>query len=138
MFRKKGHGDEKTKGGGPCLEQFEGLDGEPDVASIDGVVVVHDGQRPQQQQDHDHIGLGDVADVIINQVPRDTGDSQAIEAGLDKDTGAASSLEYGTATARLKNHDQIPFLLPPHAQQERDPGQNYPRFRALASTASYL
>ncbi|MNG16360.1 hypothetical protein D3C84_1002690 [compost metagenome] len=101
-------------------------------------MVIDHGQRPQQQQDHDHISLGDEAYVINNQVPRDTGDSEAIEACLDKDTGTASSLEYGTATARLKNHDQIPFLLPPRAQQERDPGQNYPRFRALASAASYL
>jgi hypothetical protein len=104
LLGKKGHGNEKAKRGSPRFQKLEGFDGKANVAAVNSIVVVHDGQRPQQQQEQDDIGLRYETDMIIDQKPRNAGHRNTIETSLNNDTGTASSLENGTGTVGLKYH----------------------------------
>ncbi|MNH27150.1 hypothetical protein D3C79_872470 [compost metagenome] len=55
LFGKKSDNHQKTKRRRPRLEQPESFDGKANVTSINGIVVINDGQRTDQQQQHDDV-----------------------------------------------------------------------------------
>jgi hypothetical protein len=53
-------------------------------------MIINDCQCANQQQQHDHVIGGDVAELVVDQVPGDTGHGNTIEAGLNGVTDTAS------------------------------------------------
>ncbi len=78
LFGQEGHDHQEAKGYRPGLEQPESLDGKADIGTVDRIVVVDDCQGAHQQQQHDHVIRGDVAKLVVDQVPGDTGDCNPI------------------------------------------------------------
>ncbi|MNM52939.1 hypothetical protein D3C81_640290 [compost metagenome] len=78
LFGQEGHDHQEAKGCRPGLEQPESLDGKANVGTVDRIMIVDDCQGANQQQQHDHVIGGDVAKLVVDQVPGDTGDCNPI------------------------------------------------------------
>jgi hypothetical protein len=104
MLGEEAQDEEERERCGPGLEQRVDLAGEVGVAAVDSVVVVDDRQRAHQQQDHDGVFGGQLADVVIDQPVGDTKYGQAVKTGLNGIADAAAALEDGAPCSGSQKH----------------------------------